>query len=85
MKFIFKKSIAIALCLIAGTTYTFASDNDNRAHVLMANNVYAMTLTKLTVSDTLAQCQETLENFKAVYPDESRVKFACIALAEETE
>ena len=85
MKSILKKSIALTLCLIAGATYAVAADNDQRAHVLIANNVYAMTLTKLTVSDTLAQCQETLENFKAVYPDESRVTFACIALAEETE
>lgn len=78
----FKKAIALSLLILVGSFPVFA---DEGRYTLVVYNVAAMTLTKLTVSNTQEQCHETMENFKAEFPNESRFLFSCIRLANGTE
>lgn len=78
----FKKISVISLLVLLGSSHAFAN---NGRHVLVVYNVAAMTLTKLTVSNTLEQCNETLESFKAEFPNESRFLFSCVRIANGTE
>ena len=77
-----KKVIALSLLTLLGSFPVFADDG---RYTLVVYNVAAMTLTKLTVSNTLEQCNETMGNFKAEFSNESRFLFSCIRLAHGTE
>ena len=78
----FKKIARTSLLIFWGGVQACA--NDGR-HALIVYNVAAMTLTKLTVSNTLEQCNKTMESFKAQYPNEARFIFSCVSLANGTE
>lgn len=77
-----KKVTALSLLALLGSFPVFADDG---RYTLVVYNVAAMTLTKLTVSNTLEQCNETMESFKAEFSNESRFLFSCIRLAHGTE
>lgn len=78
-----KKTALLSLLIFLGSSYAIAGNGEK--HALIAYNVAAMTLTKLTVSDTLEQCNETMQNFKEEFPNESRFLFSCVRLADDTE